>query len=41
MNLDAGVTDFYTSKPLNRYTTVFYYAILMVIGNEMAPRTLT
>ena len=41
MDLNAGVTDFFEDKTtkMQSYVISFYYAILMVTGNEMAPRT--
>jgi len=38
-DLDAGETDFYRISNLRKYTVVFYYAILLIVGNESAPRT--
>jgi CRP-like cAMP-binding protein len=37
-DLDAGVTDFYDINTFGKYTVVFYYAILLIVGNESAPR---
>ena len=31
-------TDFYSSSHLSRYATVFYYAVLAVVGNDLCPR---
>ena len=30
-------TDFYDIPSINQYTVVFYYAILLIVGNESAP----
>lgn len=38
-DLDSGETDFYELGNFNKYTVVFYYAILLIVGNESAPRT--
>lgn len=38
-DLDAGETDFYDLNSLRQYTVVFYYAILLIVGNESAPQT--
>lgn len=38
-DLDAGETDFYRLSSLRQYTVVFYYAILLIVGNESAPRS--
>lgn len=32
-----GKTDFYDSSMASRYFVVFYYAILTMVGNELAP----
>lgn len=32
-------TDFYEERIEFRYATVFYYSILTMVGNEIAPRT--
>lgn len=32
-------TDFYEKEIIERYITVFYYSILTMVGNEIAPRT--
>ena len=32
-----GYTDFYDISNLDQYTVVFYYAILLIVGNESAP----
>lgn len=37
-DLDAQKTDFYQDSILKKYTIVFYYAILTMVGNEIAPR---
>lgn len=37
-DLDAQMTDFYTDSTFKKYTIVFYYAILTMVGNEIAPR---
>jgi len=37
-DLDAQETDFYQDSTLKKYSTVFYYAILTMVGNEIAPR---
>lgn len=36
-DLDAGETDFYDLSNFRQYTVVFYYAILLIVGNESAP----
>jgi hypothetical protein len=38
-DLDAGETDFYNGDYGLKYSTVFYYAILLLVGNEGAPVT--
>lgn len=38
-DLDSGETDFYDINSLRQYTVVFYYAILLIVGNESAPQT--
>lgn len=38
-DLDAGETDFYEIGNLRQYTVVFYYAILLIVGNESAPKS--
>lgn len=38
-DLDAGETNFYDISKLRQYTVVFYYAILLIVGNESAPQT--
>jgi hypothetical protein len=38
-DLDAGETNFYDIGSMRQYTVVFYYAILLIVGNESAPRT--
>ena len=38
-DLDAGETDFYEISDFKQYTVVFYYAILLIVGNESAPRS--
>lgn len=40
MDLDSGETIFYKVGNGYRYSTVFYYAILLLVGNEAAPTTL-
>jgi len=37
-DLDKQLTDFYKDGLLKKYATVFYYAILTMVGNEIAPR---
>lgn len=37
-DLDFQQTDFYTDTMLKKYAIVFYYAILTMVGNEIAPR---
>lgn len=37
-DLDKQLTDFYKDTLLKKYATVFYYAILTMVGNEIAPR---
>jgi competence protein ComGF len=37
-DLDAQQTDFYEEGMITQYTIVFYYAILTMVGNELAPR---
>ena len=37
-DLDAQKTDFYSDSLMKKYATVFYYAILTMVGNELAPR---
>jgi hypothetical protein len=39
-DLDSGETNFYDVSSGYRYSTVFYYAILLLVGNEAAPTTL-
>jgi hypothetical protein len=34
----TGKTDFYKSSKVSRYFVVFYYAILTMVGNELAPQ---
>ena len=43
MDLDGGWenSDFYDVSSLYQYTAVFYYAILLIVGNEMAPISTT
>lgn len=38
-DLDSGETDFYDISDFKQYTVVFYYAILLIVGNESAPRS--
>lgn len=38
-DLDAQETDFYENSQFKQYTIVFYYAILLIVGNESAPKT--
>ncbi len=38
MDLDAQETNFYELGNLGKYWVVFYYAILLLVGNESAPR---
>lgn len=38
-DLDSGITNFYQISNLRQYTVVFYYAILLIVGNESAPRS--
>ena len=40
-DLDSGETDFYDLSMWAKYSVVFYYAILLLVGNESAPRTST
>jgi len=37
-DLDYKQTDFYNDSMIKQYSTVFYYAILTMVGNEIAPR---
>ena len=37
MNLSAQKTEFYDLDLAGQYTTCFYYAILLIVGNEVAP----
>ncbi len=37
-DLDRQKTTFYDASLLDRYSLVFYYAILTMVGNELAPR---
>ena len=37
-NLPWSRSDFYESSTLSKYLTVFYYAILAVVGNDLCPR---
>jgi len=43
MDLNNGFTDFFAPfrTTLEQYVISVYYAILMVLGNEMGPKTLT
>ena len=34
-------TDFYEQDTTTKYVTVFYYAILTMVGNEISPRSST
>ena len=36
---NQGYTDFYKYDNLRQYTVVFYYAILLIVGNESCPLT--
>jgi hypothetical protein len=38
-DLDAGETTFYDANTFGKYIVVFYYAILLLVGNEAAPTT--
>ncbi len=38
-DLDSGETTFYDLSTFSKYTVVFYYAILLIVGNESAPMT--
>ena len=38
-DLDAYETDFFEKTPWDKYTIVFYYMILLVVGNDCAPVT--
>lgn len=38
-DLDSGQTNFYDISKIRQYTVVFYYAILLIVGNESAPQT--
>ena len=40
-DLDAYRTNFYDLSALNKYSIVFYYSILLIVGNECAPVTLS
>lgn len=40
-DLDAYRTNFYELSALNKYSIVFYYSILLIVGNECAPVTLS
>jgi hypothetical protein len=37
-NLPWTRSDFYESGNFSKYLTVFYYAILAVVGNDLSPR---
>ena len=39
MNLSAQKTEFYDLDLAGQYITCFYYAILLIVGNEIAPTT--
>lgn len=39
-DLDSGETNFYEISNIRQYTVVFYYAILLIVGNESAPKTM-
>ena len=36
-DLDKGYTDFYTSAIQDQYMVVYYYALLLLMGNDSAP----
>jgi hypothetical protein len=38
-DLDSGETDFFEIGMWEQYSVVFYYGILLIVGNEVAPRT--
>lgn len=38
-DLDAYETNFYSLTTLNKYSIVFYYSILLIVGNDCAPVT--
>ena len=40
-DLDSGETNFYKVSLGYQYSYVFYYAILLLVGNESAPVTMT
>ena len=35
--MDSGITDFYDVGLWSKYSVVFYYAMLLLVGNEVAP----
>jgi len=39
-DLDSGETNFYEVSEGYQYSYVFYYAILLLVGNESAPVTM-
>jgi len=38
--LDRGETEFYEQEEEKRYIAMFYYSLLLILGNEGAPKTL-
>jgi len=38
-DLDAYTTNFYEKDPWHQYSIVFYYSILLIVGNDCAPVT--
>ena len=39
-DLNAQETTFYDQSNGDQYSVMFYYAFLLIVGNEMAPRNL-
>ena len=37
-DLDSGETNFYEVSKLSQYSVMFYYGLLLIFGNESAPR---
>lgn len=40
-NLNDQVTEFYDYSLENQYLSIFYYALIMMVGNELAPTRLS
>ena len=40
-DLDNQETDFYVQNMFGKYIEVFYYAVLLMMGNDIAPQTVT